>query len=303
MLASADAKARAPLAAWARGTRRLDARALESLVASVVAHVPRRPIAELPWMGSRDVLGGLEAHASLTGRLGAPRVSASLEGLGLRNRESGRRDYAPVDVDLGIRWDGEDVVAVITADERGGARRRRRARAPSGHVRGLVLGRVSARDLLRAREPVAWSLSSEVDVRDLALGPLPLPGRLTGALTGHASLRDLGVAPSLEANVRVDDLGVERVRVARADASVDARDGALAVTTRLRQADGGSADLHLDSQSLVWKRLTPEWDAAQTTRLGYALEGVRLSLLQPLARKVAKYLDVTLDVKCHVFVW
>lgn len=178
----------------------------------------------------------------------------------------------------------------------------------SGHVRGLVLARVPAADLLAGRA-LGWNASAELDVADLELAPLPLPMDVRGVLTGRVKLQDLMGNPLLQAHAHVQDLGLAGVRVLRGDLMVDAKDGSLDASARVDQDDGGNGRIGIVSSSLQWRGIDVAWDGARPTKLDYALDRLRLSLARPFVRRFVPEIDgvvggrgsATIDAKSHVF--
>src|SRR5690606_25691801 len=111
--------------------------------------------------------------------------------------------YEPIDGVLEAHWDGTNVVAVLSADERERPRKteRRAARAAergrrrpeergSGRVRAMVVGRFTAADLaaLRDGKEPSFTADAEIEVEDLELSPIPMKSRMRGVLTGRATL-------------------------------------------------------------------------------------------------------------------
>jgi translocation and assembly module TamB len=315
-LASAEAKAQVPIFAWLTGAKPVDRDVLSALEMSAVVDVAPRDVSELPGVFARpDLRGGLSLHATIAGSVSHPKVTLVARAAGLSEKPNSNnrgRKYAPIDAALEARWDGNDVVATLSADESerearadGAARKKVRK---SGHVRGLVLARIPAGDLLAGR-PLAWNASGELDVADLELTPLPLPMNLKGALTGRVKVADINGTPVLEAHAHVDDLGIAGVRVLRGDVKVDARNGMVDASARVSQEDGGNGRVNITSSALKWHGADVDWDAAQQTHLDYTLDRVRLAILRPFVRRAIPEIDgvvdgrgsAAIDAKTHVF--
>jgi translocation and assembly module TamB len=305
ILGSADAKARVPLVGWATGAVQLDRPALAALEVAGVVDVPPREVADLPGALARpDLRGSVSARASVGGSLERPHVTlvARADDLKERTRARAGARFAPIDGSLEARWDGSDVVAALRLDENDRPERAQPDDAPaartikrkSGHVRGLVLGRLPLADLLAGR-PLAWNASGELDVADLELAPLGLARNLRGAITGRVKLRDLAGSPLLEARAHVTDLGFGGVRVERGDLKVEAKDGALSAHARVRQADGGSGDVKLVSSALRWHATDVAWEDAQPTRLEYKVDRMGLAILRPFVRTIIPEIDGRVD--------
>jgi translocation and assembly module TamB len=312
VLGSADAKALVPLFGWAAGTTPFDRNALTTLEIGGVIDVKPRKASDLPGIFALpDLLGVLSAHATIAGSLATPRVTMSARAAGLAERKEftralAREHYAPIDAVLEARWDGADVVATLTADELGS--RSGVIDHNPGHVRGLLIAKAPAADLLAGR-PLAWNASGELDVADLDLAPLPLPMNLRGTLSGRMKLRDLTGEPLLEAHARVDDLGIAGVRVLRGDVRLVAKNGSLDASARINQEDGGNGRVDVLSKSLQWHGVDVGWDDKQSTQIAYTLDRVRLAIARPFVRRSIPEIDgqidgrgsATIDATSHVF--
>lgn len=333
VLASADVKSRVPVIGWVKGSARLDRDMIGALPISGTVDIEERGVATLPLgLGRKDLRGTIAAHLEASGTIAHPLVTlvASADDLRMKREPRGASvaggpggappggtQYAPVDGELHARWDGENVVVALALDEAERQRRERRERLeeehdeqggehdgrkprPSekkpGHVRALVLGRVRADDLVQGRAP-DWNASAELDVRDLELGPLPLPMNLRGALTTHASLRDLTSDPKLVVNAHVAQLGIMGARVASADVEADVQSDKLAAKAVLAQDDGGSARVDIHSRAVTWKGLDFEYDGTRPARLAYAVDRMRLSILRPIVRRSIPEIDGVLNGK------
>ena len=312
ILGSADAKALVPLFGWAAGTTPFDRNALTSLEVGGVVDMQPRDVSELPGIFARpDLRGALSMHATVGGSFAKPRVTLVARAAGLVEKQNVRQQarYAPIDAVLEARWDGSDVVATVTADEAGAVGERTRLKPhKAGHVRGLVIAKVPSADLFAGR-PLAWNASGELDVADLELAPLPLPMNLRGTLTGRVKLRDLTGEPLLEANARVDDLGISGVRVLRGDVRLVAKNGLLDASARINQEDGGNGRVDVLSKSLQWHGVDVAWDDKQSTKIAYTLDRVRLAIARPFVRRSIPEIDgqvdgrgsATIDATSHVF--
>ncbi|AKU97231.1 hypothetical protein AKJ09_03895 [Labilithrix luteola] len=304
LVASANAKARIPLVGILSGTKVLDRAAIGQLEASAIVDVPRRNVRDLPsWFGSPDTHGALEARAQLEGLLSKPKVTTTARFDGIRETTL-RRDapsYQPVDGALDARWDGERVIATMRMDERNAPPPDAKAspqdpnqkpRAP-GQVRGLVLARLHARDIIAGLgdKDLPWNLSAELDVKNLELAPLRLPEDIRGALTGRFKVRNLNEHASFDATASVDGLTVARVKVKSTELRARAEDGNVSANVTLKQQDGGSAEARIASTALSWKGVVMGWDATKSTRLDYDVRGMRLAILRPVVRSFAQEID------------
>jgi hypothetical protein len=310
VVASADAKSHVPLYGWATGSTPFDRNALGALEVAGVADVARREVSELPGVFARPELRGyVSMQASVSGSLAKPHVVLAARAEGLSEREKTRTQprYAPIDALLQARWDGNDVVASLSADEAESLRVRTKQRN-TGHVRALLLAKAPAADLLAGR-PLAWNASGELDVADLELAPLPLPLDMRGALTARVKLRDLMGEPLLEAHAHVDDLSLSGVRVLRGDLRVVAKNGSVDGSVRVNQDDGGNGRVNVVSSALAWHGLDVAWDDEKPTKADYTLDRVRLAIVRPFVRRSIPEIDgqidgrgsATIDATSHVF--
>lgn len=298
-LATASAKSRIPLLEWATGRRSPSADALAALAIEARVDVTKREIAGLPaWLPLEGSDGRLGLSAEAHGRLAAPELVANATATNLRRRGQAAEDarFLPVDAAASMRWDGEDLVVTVTADERA---RRRVSSGPVrklGSARGLLIGKMSASDLLHGRAgdaPLRGSV--ELDVDDVDLAPLPLPYDARGRLSGRFRVKDMPTQPSFEATAKVTDVVLAEAQVGSGDLVVAGHDGFLYSLVRLAPPDGGSVTAQVVSNAL---RLGPDgavWDETLTTRLDYALESGRLSLLRPFAASFAPEIDGFVD--------
>lgn len=295
-LVSANAKSHVPLVHWLKTGAKIDVAALTSLELAGALDVARRDLSGLPaWIGPRDVRGEVAGHVDITGTLRAPVVAARVEGHGItaatdeRNRGG---KLAPIDLGLDARWDGDNAVVVLQADERGKERREKKR----GKVRMLAIGRVRARDLVDGNTP-AWDASAELDVSDLELGPLPLPADLRGALSTRVGLRNVATRPHLALDAKVHELTVGGVRVSDGEAHVRARDGSLLARVGLTQEDGGTAQVKLVSKGLHWRGIDVDLDRSKDSQVEYTVNGLSLAMLQPLVRRAVPQLEGRVDGK------
>ncbi|MBX3190840.1 MAG: translocation/assembly module TamB domain-containing protein [Labilithrix sp.] len=312
VVASANAKSRVPVAGWITGARRFDRSELGALQALAIVDVPRRKAADLPGPLARPELDGfVSARIEARGSLAEPRVTVAARAEEIQEKSRGERRndvrYSPIDALLRARWDGDRVVAALSADERDdfderqprarrggrGGRAEERKREP-GRVRGLVLGRLDAARLLSTGE-LRWNASAELDVKDMELGPLPIEANVRGALTSRARLRDLNGEPSLVATAHIDGMTIENAPVGRGDVKLEARNESLAVSASVRQDDGGKASFDITSRSLLWRGVEIDWDDKRKTHIEYSVAGVRLAMLRPIVRRQIPEIDGRLD--------
>ena len=307
LIASGDAKARVPIVGWLTGKTKIDRDALGALQVGAVFTLPRRDLGKLPGTLARpDLRGALSAHAELGGSLAHPLLTLVARAEGLEQQRTTSRlagaTFEPIDGLVNARWDGTHAVATVTLDEQPRVRKEgpkkdgtaRKAPRPSGHARGLVLGRLPVADLFAGRVP-AWNASGELDVTDLELAPLPLPQNIKGALTGHVRLRDLAGSAELDASAYVDDFTIGGAKVMRTEALVHAKDGLLDATATVKQEDGGSGRVHVVSQALQWHATEIAWDPKQVTRLDYTVERIRLSIVRSFVRRFVPEIDGRID--------
>lgn len=308
IVASANAKSRVPLMGILTGEQAFDRAAIGQLQASAIVDVPRRNVRDMPrWIGAPDSHGTIQARAELAGLLSKPMVTTSARFDGIRETTP-RRDapsYQPVDGGIDARWDGERVIATMRADERNAPPREGTAGPPNstlkprapGQVRGLVLARLHARDIIAGvgDKDLPWNVSAELDVKNLELAPLRLPEDIRGALTGRFKLHELNGNASFDAMASVDGLTVARVKVKSTELRARAEDGKVSANVTLKQQDGGTANARIDSTSLSWKGLVVGWDGTKSTRLDYDVRGMRLAILRPIVRSFAQELDGKID--------
>ncbi|MBS2012378.1 MAG: translocation/assembly module TamB domain-containing protein [Deltaproteobacteria bacterium] len=314
VLASAELQSRVPVVAWATGRERFDRDALGALAISGAVDVAERRVETLPIAAlRRDLEGTIAAHVEASGTVAHPLVTLAARASDLAERKrpatgaQGATTYAPFDGALDARWDGENVVVSLALDEEEKSRRNAAAKT-SGSVRALVLGRVRADDLLHGRA-LDWNASAELDVRALELAPLPLPMSLRGALTTHASLRDLAGEPSLGLRAHIDELGVSGARLAAGDLEADVKSGVIDATAQVKQDDGGTAKVVVHSRAVTWRGIDFAYDPTRPARVRYEVDRLRLSILRPIVRRSIPEIDgllvgkgsATVDASSQVF--
>jgi translocation and assembly module TamB len=336
LLGNAAAKAKVPLADWVTGAQKITRRSIADLNIGVVADVPLRNVSDLPaFLGLPELRGKVGAHVAIDGQVIHPTVvvSARAQGLRAESRRAagglpGANSFEPTDGILEARWNGERGAITFALDERAPlpnnrtppmglpAEPRRRTKRAPGHVHGLVtVTDARMADLLRGRSPMdlPWSASTEIDVRDLNLGAIPIPAssltrQITGALTGRFKIRDLNRDASFEANATVADFGVGGAVVDTLTVTAGGRDSSLFVNARMKDADS-QATFQLASQSPTVKGLDFDWNKEKPSRLDYAVQNVQIGLFLPLVRRSVSEMDgringagsVTLDGASQVF--
>ena len=326
-LATGNAKAKVPLVDWATGKQKINADVLANLDVDAVVDVPQRDASAFPkFLGLRDLTGAVAARLRTSGPLGRPsaRFAATIEAMRgrpprqARPQERFQLSYEPLDGEVKAQWDGEEIVVSIQLDERAPRRRPRpqgggrggggfadfdpqEAALPvrtrkQGHVRGLVLARVRAADLIAGRigNTLPWNASGELDVTDLEISPLPTPVRMSGAMTGRFSVRDLNGQASLQGHATIEGFGVNNAVMDKVDVTVGARHGSV-FASLIAKEEKGSANITLASRSLVWKSLDLDWDPNEPTRIDYDIKNLRLAVIQPLLRTQIPELTGRLD--------
>lgn len=310
VLASVDAKGHVALGDLVKGKRKDAYDVIVRAPLTALFDVPARRLDQLPpVLFPSGFAGTIDARGTLEGALVRPDVRFAAHANALREKRVRRGTrYEPIDGVLEGRWNGEHLVALLSADERDPPPARpgvvgalddaqSQGDRASGRVRAMVLGKIRAEDVLAARpgHVPQWSASAEIDVEHLELAPIPLPTRMRGALTGRAKLYDLGGAPSFEAHAHVDRFAVWGARVEALDTSIGVRDGSLFASARTTEQGRGTLEVTVASRALRWKGITPGWDASELTRVDYVASGLRLALLRPLARQQVADLDGRLD--------
>jgi translocation and assembly module TamB len=309
LLGTAAAKARVPLDSWIRGAK-IDRSALALLDVGVAADVPKRDLAELPsFLRLLGLRGAVEGQLRVAGTVGHPEivVSARADGLApVRPLDRSSSALEPVDGTLEARWNGSHAAVTFALDERpkerspGRGRERDRGDASShktrepGYVHGLVLGELDAKDLLRGggRPAIPWKASAEVEVHDVTLAALPIPGRMTGVVSGRARLSDLNSAPSFEGKLHVDGFGANGAEVDGVDVTLGGRDASLfAQVSASDPATSGKATFQIASQALRVQGVDPSWDSRAATRIEYSVQNGRLALAAPIFRRTLSELD------------
>ncbi len=318
VLGSAGAKAKVPLATWLASARKIDRSLLADLNVNALADFPTRDVSTLPaFLAPPPLRGRLDAHAEVSGTVAHPKavVSAHAQRLRLdRRKVTGTTTLQPVDGTLEARWDGERAALTFAFDERERRTRQRadperaaivpaptgRPKQSPGHLRGLViLTDLRASDLLDGKplRALPWHASAEAEVENLPLSAIPASTtstRMSGLLTGRASVRDVNRAPSFEAKAHVAGFGTGGAKVQSVDVTAGGRDGSLFAHASVQDRES-QATIQLASNSLRLRGLEVSWDDAAPTRLDYAVQNGRLALLGPLLKSSVSEIDGRVD--------
>jgi translocation and assembly module TamB len=339
-LGTAEAKAKVPLVAWATAApKAVRLRDLADLDVGVAIDVPHRDLGTLPaFLRVLGVKGEVEGEMRASGKLEKPEVVANARLSGLTTTRASVRGAAagglePVDATLSAHWGGDHAAITFGFTERpappapkkrgprpldtAGLPGNRRAPEPErqpGHVRGLVLGEVRAKDLLERRgdKPLPWTASVRVEGENVSLSGLPLSGRPTGIARFSARVTDLNAAASFQGTAHVDKLGASGATIDSVDATIGGRDGSLFANVNAADASttsGGKASFQVASQSLRIRGVDVSWDDTAPTRIDYLVQDLRLALAAPLVRRSISELDgvvgglgnITLDGSSQTF--
>lgn len=332
LLGTAGAKSRVPVVAWATGAKKITGQTLGALEIDGRVSLPARELTELPaFMRFFDLQGKIDGHMHVTGTLAHPKLTVTGKANGIaetRAAAAGSRaqpsqpTFEPLDGAFEARWDGEHASVTLAVDERrrqttskrkpgvplppqrrgSGAPRPTlalggRARNTPGHLRTIVLlTDVKMTDILNGTpvRELPWRASAEVEVENLMLAALPIPGSAPtqGALTGRVRVKDINHDPSFEGSAHIDNFGVSGARVKNVDVTVGGRDRSLFGQVTFDAGDDkGKATVQVASQSLRIQKLHADWDSTLPTRIDYAIMNGRLALLAPIVKKSIPEID------------
>lgn len=290
VLAKIDGTVGLPLAAiWA------DPASFTALAAAapidVTLDVPRRSMATMPealrlpaWKGAVGLTGTLKGTAK------APALSVAVAGVDLLP-ETAPACVPGIGVNATIAYDGEAAVVHVTASE--GRREVLTADAKVTLALAQALGGGAP----------AWEASGDVALTgfplDTAGAFAELP--LAGAASGTIALHGLHRAASLDVDLDLDALVVDRSPIPHGKIRVQVEDDRLSASVRLEQTDGfaeGTA-----KGTIAWGALlAPDVDLTKALEIELRATNFRANAVAPLLAGVLDDVDgrVDADAKVHV---
>ena len=289
-LASLDASATMPLDAIVRQPERLVDLARDTPIEARIV-VPLRSIDALPpALGELPLRGEVAVDASIKGTARAPKLDLTARGTNLRSLTAASCvPIVAVDAHVAYGDDKADVRVAVTRDRR----------------EVLVTEAAVSANLNEALagEALRWEASANVALNsfpiDTASAFLERP--IGGNLSGKIAIKDLHRAASLDADLDLRGLSLDRVLFPTGKVLVTMRDGALTASVRLDQKDG-YAETRAKGAMKWGAELAPELDLAQPIDVAIRAKNFRADAAMPFIQGVFTELDgrIDTDAKLHV---
>jgi translocation and assembly module TamB len=289
-LATVDARARLPLAELVKSPDRLVALLRETAFEADVA-VPRRSLDALPpALGQLPVKGDVELALAFRGTARAPKLTLSARGTHLIPRVAAAC-VTGTEVETKLTYDGEQADVHVTA-----SRDRSEILATAARVK------VSAAEAM-AGGALGWEAAGDVTLTGF---PLDVVGALAGqpvagSVSGKVALRDLHRAASLDADLDLRALSLDKVTFPSGKVRVGIKDGTISATARLDQRDG-YAETSVTGAMAWGAALAPQLDAGKPVEVALHARNFRADAAMPFVQGVFSELDgrIDTDAKVHI---
>jgi translocation and assembly module TamB len=289
-LASLDASATLPLAAIAQAPEKLvDLTHDTPLDARIV--VPLRSIDALPpALGSLPLKGEVALDATIKGTMRAPKLDLKAKGQNLRSRTA--QACVPVvgiDAHVGYENDKADVKVAVSREQR-------EVLITDAAVK------VNLNEVL-AGAALSWegSANAAFDHFPIDAASAFLEQPIGGDINGKIVVKDLHRAASLDADLDLRALSLDRALFPTGKVLVTMRDGGLKASVRLDQKDGYAQASA--AGAMKWgAELAPAPDFAQPIDVGVVAKNFRANAAMPFVQGVFTELDgrIDTDAKLHV---
>ncbi len=289
-LAAIDASATLPLAAIARDPGEI-ATLTRDAPLDVRISVPLRSIDALPpALGKIPLRGEIALDGEIKGTMRAPKLVLTARGTNLRSRTAAA--CVPiVAVDARVALDGDDAKVRVAV-----SREQREV---------LVTDAVAKVNVIEAigGAPLAWEASATVALTrfplDTASAVLEQP--IGGDLSGTIKIKDLHRAASLDADLDLRALTLDRALFPTGKVVVTMRDGALTASVRLDQKDGYAETT--GKAAMKWgAEVAPSLDLGRPIDATILAKNFRADAAMPFVQGVFTELDGRIDTtaKLHV---
>jgi translocation and assembly module TamB len=289
-LASLDAGATLPLAAIVASPERLvDLTRDTPLEARIL--VPLRSIDALPpALGRLPLRGEVALDAELTGTTRAPKLTLTATGTNLRSRTAAAC-VPVVAVAARVAYEGEKAAVRVAV-----TREQREVLVTDANVR------VNLPQAL-AGGALAWDASASVTLTRFPLDTASafLEQAISGEVSGTIAVKDLHRAASLDADLDLQKLSLDRALFPNGKVLVTMRDGALTASARLVQQDG-YAETSARGAMKWGAEIAPAIDLAQPVDVDLRAKNFRASAVMPFVQGTITGLDgrVDADAKVHI---
>jgi translocation and assembly module TamB len=289
-LASVEARATLPVAHMLEAKGRL-AGLLMDLPMEATVDVPRQSLDAMPLaFGLLPLRGDVELDARLAGTARAPRIAIAAKGTNLVARDAATC-VRPVDLTATLAYDGQQ------ADVRVGAARDGRRVMDAG----ATVWASAAHAI--AGGPLPWEASATIDLAGFPLDAVgAVAGRpITGELSGRLEVADLHRAASLEADLDLRSVTLDRAEFPRGEIHVGMKEGAFDASARLEQTDGSLVTQAKGAMS--WgEALVPSLDPARPVDLSIRAKNFRANAAAPFVTGIFGEIDGRVDADATVHV-
>lgn len=255
--------------------------------------VPRRSLDKLPQaVGQVPVQGNVELVADVRGTVDAPTVKVVAKGTSLSPRDAPSSACArPMDMEAKLDYDGKKADVRVVASQ-GGAK----------VLDADAAVKVSAADLM-AGNALSWDASGAVALTSF---PLDKVGALVrqpigGFVSGKASVADLHRAASADAELKLENLSLDKTTFPTGKIKVSMKDGKLGAAVRLDQVDG-FADVSMNG-ALTWgENIAPALDLEKPVDVAIKAKAFRADAAAPFTQELFAEIDgrIDADAKLHV---
>jgi autotransporter translocation and assembly factor TamB len=262
-------------------------KAMQTTQFTAKLRVPKRELQQLPaTIRPAEVQGTLALEVDAAGTLAAPRVDvrAQLGSFGAK-RERARRKRG-IDVELSAHYERPGGKLELSADRQERTVLDLKSRW-AGDLRDLGKWTPGKPSPVRANLNLALS--------QFPLGVIPeLQNRnIRGTVSGKGTLEQFGKDARVALELTTDQLRIEKLRLDKLQASVEAGNGKLLARTSL-DGRGGKASGEISTNVTWGNRVVPVLDPALEG--SFKANGLRLSALEPLLTGTVSELDGFADI-------
>ncbi len=289
-LASLEAGATLPITAVAANPEKA-AELTRDTPLEVRIVVPRRSIEALPpALGPLPLRGEVELDATIKGTMRAPTVTVDAKGTNLRSRTA--PECVPVvAVTAHVGYEGGKAGVRVAA-----LREQREVLITTADVK------VNLAEVL-AGGALAWEASGDATLAQFPLDTVSafLEQPIGGEVSGKVAVKDLHRAATLDADLDLRGLSLDRAVFPTGKVLVTMKEGALAASARLDQKDG-YAEVGAKGAMKWGAEIAPAVDLAQPVDVDIRAKGFRANAAMPFLQGAVTELDgrIDADAKLHV---
>ena len=289
-LASLDAGATLPLSAIIESPDRVVDLTRDTPL-DVKINVPLRSIDALPpALGQLPLRGEVALAGTVKGTMRAPILDLTANGTNLRSRTAA--SCVPVvTVGAHVVYEAEkaDVRVAVSRDRR-------------EVLVATAAAKVNVPQVL-AGGALAWEASGNVDLASFPLDTVSafLEQPIGGDVSGKITVKDLHRAASLDADLELRKMSLDRATFPTGKVLVTMKDGALTASARLDQKDGFA--MVTAEGAMKWgAEIAPEVDLAQPIEATLRAKGFRANALMPFVQGAVTELDGSIDADTRIHI-